>query len=91
MEKSCGTSAIHPETYGNSCDTNYQRAPRRAAACFDRVVIAGDWVGSEGMLADTAVASALKAAQLVSRSKSGSRLVMDRIRGGDELARGFFC
>jgi phytoene dehydrogenase-like protein len=32
---------------------------------FDHIAIAGDWVGSQGMLADAAVASALKAAQIV--------------------------
>jgi phytoene dehydrogenase-like protein len=33
------------------------------------VVLAGDWVGSEGMLADAAVASALRAAAMVQRQK----------------------
>jgi phytoene dehydrogenase-like protein len=32
----------------------------------DGIAIAGDWVGSEGMLADAAVSSALKAARLIS-------------------------
>jgi predicted NAD/FAD-dependent oxidoreductase len=32
----------------------------------DRIAIAGDWVGSEGMLVDAAVSSALRAARLIS-------------------------
>jgi phytoene dehydrogenase-like protein len=36
---------------------------------LDGVAIAGDWVGSEGMLADAAVASALSASGIVQRQK----------------------
>ena len=39
------------------------------AAGIDGVAIAGDWVGPEGMLADAAVASALRAADMVQRRK----------------------
>jgi phytoene dehydrogenase-like protein len=39
------------------------------AAGIDGVAIAGDWVGTEGMLADAAVASALRAAGMVQRRK----------------------
>jgi phytoene dehydrogenase-like protein len=35
----------------------------------DRVAVAGDWVGSDGMLADAAVASAMKAAQIIRNSR----------------------
>lgn len=35
---------------------------------IDGVAIAGDWVGAEGMLADAAVASALKAAEVVQQA-----------------------
>jgi protoporphyrinogen oxidase len=34
---------------------------------MDRVAIAGDWVGGEGMLADAAVSSALRAAAMIQR------------------------
>jgi phytoene dehydrogenase-like protein len=37
---------------------------------LDNLTVAGDWVGAEGMLADTAVASALKAASLIQKQKS---------------------
>jgi phytoene dehydrogenase-like protein len=37
------------------------------------VAIAGDWVGSEGMLADAAVASALRAAGMVQRQENAAR------------------
>jgi protoporphyrinogen oxidase len=36
----------------------------------DRIAIAGDWVGSEGMLVDAAVSSALRAARLISNRVS---------------------
>jgi hypothetical protein len=36
---------------------------------LDGITIAGDWVGPEGMLADAAVASALRAAAVVQRRK----------------------
>jgi phytoene dehydrogenase-like protein len=36
---------------------------------LENVVIAGDWVGAEGMLADAAVASALRAAQVIQQRK----------------------
>jgi phytoene dehydrogenase-like protein len=36
---------------------------------LDGVAIAGDWVGAEGMLADSAVSSALRAAAIVQRQK----------------------
>jgi hypothetical protein len=36
---------------------------------LDGVALAGDWVGPEGMLADAAVASALRAAEAVQRVK----------------------
>jgi glycine/D-amino acid oxidase-like deaminating enzyme len=36
---------------------------------LDGVAVAGDWIGEEGMLADAAVASALKAADLVQQRK----------------------
>ena len=39
------------------------------AAGLERVAIAGDWVGPEGMLTDAAVASALRAARMVERRK----------------------
>jgi glycine/D-amino acid oxidase-like deaminating enzyme len=39
------------------------------AAGLENVAIAGDWVGPEGMLADAAVASALRAAAVVQRRK----------------------
>ena len=39
------------------------------AAGMDGVAIAGDWIGPEGMLADAAVASALRAAAMVKRRK----------------------
>jgi hypothetical protein len=39
------------------------------AVGIDRVAVAGDWAGPEGMLADTAVASALRAADMVQRRK----------------------
>jgi len=37
-----------------------------------RVAVAGDWVGREGMLADTAVASALRAAGAIQRRKAAA-------------------
>ena len=37
---------------------------------LENVAIAGDWVGPEGMLADTVVASALRAAAMVQRRKA---------------------
>jgi|SRR5581483_3909002 len=39
------------------------------AAGIDGVALAGDWIGPEGMLADAAVASALRAAAMVQRRK----------------------
>ncbi len=39
---------------------------------IDRVAIAGDWVGPDGMLADAAVASALRAAEAVRKRKSAA-------------------
>jgi glycine/D-amino acid oxidase-like deaminating enzyme len=39
---------------------------------LDRVRIAGDWVGPEGMLADAAVASALRAACAIERRKAAA-------------------
>jgi hypothetical protein len=36
---------------------------------LDHVAVAGDWVGEEGMLADAAVASALRAARMIQRRK----------------------
>jgi hypothetical protein len=36
---------------------------------MENVAIAGDWVGEDGMLADAAVASALKAASMIQRRK----------------------
>ncbi len=39
---------------------------------IDGVAIAGEWVGDEGMLTDAAVASALRAAQLVASRTGGS-------------------
>jgi len=38
----------------------------------ERIAIAGDWVGSDGMLADAAVASALRAAGFVRRAKAAA-------------------
>jgi phytoene dehydrogenase-like protein len=43
--------------------------PGVGALGLDGVAIAGDWVGSEGMLADAAVASALSASGIVQRQK----------------------
>jgi predicted NAD/FAD-dependent oxidoreductase len=36
-----------------------------------RVTVAGDWVGPEGMLADTAVASGLRAARALAQRAAG--------------------
>ena len=37
---------------------------------MENVAVAGDWVGPEGMLADAAVSSALRAAAMVQRRKT---------------------
>jgi predicted NAD/FAD-dependent oxidoreductase len=37
---------------------------------MDGVTLAGDWIGPDGMLADAAVASGLRAAEAVQRKKS---------------------
>jgi len=39
---------------------------------LDRVAVAGDWVGPEGMLADAAVSSALWAAGAIGRRKAAA-------------------
>jgi len=39
---------------------------------LERVTIAGDWVGSEGMLADAAVASAMRAASAILRRRAAA-------------------
>ncbi len=44
--------------------------PDADALGLDHVQIAGDWVGPEGMLADAAVASGLRAAAMVQRRKA---------------------
>jgi len=56
-------------TVSNALPTVTPR-PDVDALGLDGVAIAGDWVGPEGMLADTAVASALRAASVVQRRKS---------------------
>jgi glycine/D-amino acid oxidase-like deaminating enzyme len=47
---------------------------RPAVDCLkmERVTIAGDWVGAEGMLADAAVASGLKAARVVRQHRAAA-------------------
>ena len=44
------------------------------------VVLAGDWVGGEGMLADAAVATGLRAADIDTTAKAGCRMM--RLRTG---------
>jgi hypothetical protein len=39
---------------------------------LQRITIAGDWVGPEGMLADAAVASALRAAGAIQRPRAAA-------------------
>jgi glycine/D-amino acid oxidase-like deaminating enzyme len=46
-----------------------QGRPEVDALGLDRVAIAGDWVGGEGMLADSAVSSALRASAVIQRQK----------------------
>jgi hypothetical protein len=41
-----------------------------AAHGHQRVMIAGDWVGSEGLLSDAAISSALRAARMVQNRKA---------------------
>jgi phytoene dehydrogenase-like protein len=51
------------------------------------VALAGDWVGSEGMLADAAVASALHAAAMVQRQENAARTQTDAARTQTNAAR----
>jgi phytoene dehydrogenase-like protein len=51
------------------------------------VALAGDWVGSEGMLADAAVASALHAAAMVQRQENAARAQTNAARAQTNAAR----
>jgi len=46
--------------------------PREDSLGMARMAIAGDWVGSQGMLADAAVASALRAANAIERPRAAA-------------------